>query len=114
MSFELQLVRKRQSCQATKTLPFLSSSAEGRGSVRIFPATTWSVVVATVLVAPQLVPPSEEVKYRTLLKLTEYGTTTVPFARTAGWPPSPPALSAVLREGPQVRPPSVEVFMMIR
>src|SRR4051794_24889829 len=114
MSFELQLTRNRQSCQATKTLPFLSISADGSGSVRMFAATTWSVWSATVFEALQLAPPFDDVKKKTLPKLPETGTTTVPLGRTSGWPPRPLALSAVVREVPHVRPPSLEVFISTR
>src|SRR4051812_34630927 len=62
MSFELQPVRKRQSCQATKIRPRLSISADGNGSVRMLPTTRWSEIVATGRVALQLTPPSDEVK----------------------------------------------------
>src|SRR5581483_1495568 len=111
MSFALQPLRKRQSFQATNTLPRLSISAEGSGSARMLPATPWSVCDATATDAFQLVPPFVEVKYLTPLKSAVYGTTTVPFFLTTGCPPSPCALSAVDFFAPQVRPPSVEVFI---
>ena len=38
-----------------------------------------------------------------------YGTMTLPFGWTTGWPPTP--LPPGVFGGPQVRPPSVEVLM---
>src|SRR5581483_9174019 len=115
MSFELQPERKRQSCQKTKIRPFLSISADGSGSVRRLPATLWSVTVAIVCVALQLAPPSDDVNsWIALTDALAIGTTTVPFGRTSGWPPRPVPLFAVVRDEPQVSPPSVEVFISIR
>ena len=41
-----------------------------------------------------------------------YGTTTVPFGCTTGWPPIP--LPPANFGAPQVRPPSVEVLIVSR
>src|SRR5438270_13939697 len=114
MSFELQLVRKRQSCQATKSRPFLSISADGNGGVRRPPATLWSEIAVMSTGAVQVEPPFVEVKYMTAPSFAlSIGTMTVPFGFTSGWPPIPVALFAVF-DAPQVWPPSVDVFISIR
>src|SRR5437660_46222 len=56
MSLTAQPVRKRQSCQATYTVPSAATSADGSGPVRRPPATGWASAVATVVVALQLAP----------------------------------------------------------
>src|SRR3954454_21928332 len=62
MSLVLQLRRKRQSAQATKTVPALSTSADGSGPSRKLPATVWCEMVAMVVVALQDPPPLVELK----------------------------------------------------
>src|SRR5215469_14913670 len=114
MSFSAQLLRKRQSCQATYTLPALSTAADGSDSVRKLPLTKCSSIDDATTVLLQLPPPFVEVKERTLpSKASSIGTTTVPFGRTTGWPPIPLAKSAVLRTGPHVAPPSDVVTMLM-
>src|SRR6266511_3475470 len=60
MSLLAQRLRNRQSCQTTYTLPAASTSAEGNGPDRRFPASAWSRTRATVTVRLQLAPPSVE------------------------------------------------------
>src|SRR2546430_10494185 len=110
MSFELQAVRKRQSCQATKTLPEPSTSAEISPPLRRPPATLCSVSAATTTDDVHVAPPSVERNARMLPEL--YGTTTVPFGWTTGWPDSPPGTDG-MRTGPHVAPPSTEVLIWI-
>src|SRR3954447_23108363 len=115
MSFAVQLVRKRQSCQTTYTVPPPSTAAEGSGDVRRFPATVWSEIVEMVVEGPQLAPPVVEVNVSILSPLHDSkGTITVPLGCTTGWPPIPLMKSADVSSGPQVRPPSVEVLIQIR
>src|SRR6266568_4575160 len=64
ISFDVQPVRKRQSCHTTYTLPCGSISAEGRGLVRRFPATPWVLTEAAVTALLQLAPPLVETKER--------------------------------------------------
>ena len=71
----------------------------------------WWLIDETRTVDRQLVPPSIERNERIWLEVDSNGTSTVPFGRTTGWPPSPCAPSPVARAGPQVRPPSDEVFI---
>src|SRR5262245_14166578 len=112
MSLELQPVRKLQSCQTTKTLPWPSTSAEGRGDVRRLPATPCSLTLAIATEACQVAPPSIERNER-MLAPPSYGTITLPFGCTTGCPPRPVSRPPVGVAGPQVRPPSVDVLMNI-
>src|SRR5712692_3780442 len=113
-SLEAHAERKRQSCHTTYTVPAASIAAEGRGDVRRPPATRWSVIDEMVTEAFQLTPPLVEVKDCMNPVSPSYGTTTVPFGCTTGWPPMPWARSAVFNAGPQVWPPSVEVLIQMR
>src|SRR5689334_1208238 len=58
MSLLLQAWRKRQSCQATNTLPAPSISALGSTLVRRSPSTVWLGALATFTAFDQLAPPS--------------------------------------------------------
>ena len=49
MSLTRQACRKRQSVQATYTVPAPSISAEGSGPSRRLPATVWCLIVAMVV-----------------------------------------------------------------
>src|SRR6266516_4082546 len=92
-----------------------SISADGSGLVRRPPATVWRLMLDTSTVARQEAPPSIERNERIWLWLAlSIGTSTVPLGRTTDWPPMPVALSPLLRAGPQVRPPSLEVCSLIR
>ena len=114
MSLEVQLGRKRQSCQATYTLPAPSISAEGKTYLppRSPPATTWRWIEVTCLIADQPAPPSVEVNTsrESWLQPPVIGTITVPFGWTTGWPPVALAVLAGVSTGPQVSPPSAEVL----
>src|SRR5438876_5339115 len=114
MSLEVQLGRKRQSCQATYAIPAASISAEGKTYLppRSPPATTWRRIGVTCLIADQLAPPSVErnTSREFWLQPPAIGTTTVPFGWTTGWPPVALAVLAGVSTGPHVSPPSVEVL----
>src|SRR5215211_7083683 len=56
MSLVLHPLRKRQSVQATYTVPAPSISAEGSGPSRSPPATLWCFTVAIVVTALQVAP----------------------------------------------------------
>src|SRR4051794_19887311 len=108
-------LRKRESCQATYTVPALSTSAEGSGPLRSPPGTVWALTDAMVTGELQLPPPLVERKARIDVSVAlAIGTTTVPLGCTTGWPPIPVALPDVLRAAPQVSPPSVDVDILIR
>src|SRR3954471_13135495 len=80
MSFAEQPVSKRQSCQATYTLPEPSISAEGSGLVRSPPAAVCEGAVATVWAADQVAPPSPDWKARIAVSSSlAMGTITVPL-----------------------------------
>src|SRR5689334_12485061 len=64
MSFSAQLLRKRQSCQTTKTLPVLSTAADGSGPERMPPFSKWSKIDAAATVLLQLLPPFVDVNER--------------------------------------------------
>src|SRR6516165_45844 len=68
----------------------------------------------TATVAPQEAPPLVLLNERisSLPAKDSKGTTTVPLGCTTGCPPSPVAPPLGARAGPQVRPPSVEVFII--
>ena len=75
----------------------------------------WRLTLDTSTVARQVAPPSIERNERIWDWLAlSIGTSTVPLGRTTGWPPRPVALSPVLRAGPQVSPPLLEVCILIR
>lgn len=134
MSLPPQLSWKRQSDQATYTVPAASTSAEGSGAARSPPATLCRCTVATSTLRPQLSPPSRERRERICPSLLRYGTTRAPSCRTTGCPPCPladvpvpatpsplvevrvPATSCPLADGSvwdQVRPPSEERATLI-
>src|SRR3954451_23214737 len=93
MSLVLQLLRKRQSFHATKTVPAPSISAEGSGPSRRLPATAWWRMVAIVVTALQVAPPLVESNAPTAVSFAlAIGTITVPSGRTTGWPPITPVL----------------------
>src|SRR5437667_5176740 len=66
MSLAAQPARKRQSCQATYTLPAPSISAEGSGPLRRLPASPWLAIVATGYGPVYVAPPSTETNDSTL------------------------------------------------
>src|SRR5579859_2400077 len=69
ISLALQPLSNLQSDQTTKTLPAPSISAVISEPERIFPASVWWLIDATVTVLLQLVPPLVEVKARTAVSL---------------------------------------------
>jgi hypothetical protein len=96
-------------------VPAASISAEGSGLVRSPPATVWRLTLDTSIAARQEAPPSTDRNERIWDWLALFiGTSTVPLGRTSGWPPRPVALSPLLRAGPQVSPPLLEVYILIR
>src|SRR4051794_5997918 len=100
---------KRQSCQTTYAVPAESTSAEGSGSLRRFPATAWSWIVAISTEEFQVEPPFVDRNERIWPLLLSYGTRTVPLGRTTGWPPRPVALvECTVQEAP----PLVEVAIL--
>src|SRR5437868_4312547 len=111
MSLEEQLVRNLQSCQTTNARPAASIAEEGKLRSRKPPAIPCVVGKATVTAALQLLPPllepyaMIEVRNASLL-----GTITVPLGFAMGIPPSPVGPPAGCLDGPQVSPPSVDVF----
>src|SRR5579862_7763287 len=109
MSFELQPVRKRQSDQATNTLPAPSIPAVGRFGLRIPPASRWLSMDDTSTLLPHELPPLVDVK--ALMPDPSKGTTTVPFGCTSGSPPKPKAWSDDPFPAPQVMPPSLETLI---
>src|SRR5215471_9446401 len=113
MSLLVHPVRNRQSAQVTYTMPAPSTAAEGSGDSRSDPATPWCLMLETRTVAPQEAPPLVLLNERiSPLAQDSKGTTTVPLGCTTGCPPSPVAPPLGARAGPQVRPPSVEVFII--
>src|SRR5690242_5571783 len=62
MSFDLQLLRKRQSAHATYTVPAPSTSADGRGPSRRLPAAALWRTVAIVVTPLHETPPFVELK----------------------------------------------------
>src|SRR4051794_13757286 len=107
MSLVLQLLRKRQSFHATKTVPPPSISAEGSGPSRRPPATLWWRTVAIVVTALQLAPPLVELNAPIAVSFAlAVGTTTVPLGRTTGWPPITPLL--LVAGADHVCPPSLD------
>src|SRR5205807_4536724 len=114
-SLEAPRRRKPLSDQTTNTLPAPSIAAVGSAPERRPPASVWCRTSAMVTTSVQLLPPSVERKAPTALSLALLmGTITVPFGWTSGWPPRPASPDAVVRLGPQVSPPSVEVLIWIR
>src|SRR5690242_5302169 len=111
MSFDVQPVRKRQSCQTTYTVPWPSTSADGSAEVRRLPATGCSLTFATWTTSSQLMPPLTE--RNDWIPAPAYGTITSPFGWTTGWPPRPVGESVGWVGALQVSPPSVEVLMKI-
>src|SRR3954463_7777828 len=110
MSLVLQLLRKRQSFHATKTVPAPSISAEGSGPSRRLPATVWWRTVAIVVTALQVAPPLVELNAPIAVSFAfAVGTITVPFGRTTGWPPITPLLFVAGAD--HVWPPSVDVLI---
>src|SRR5689334_3732510 len=113
MSLVWQEARNRQSAQATKTRPPPLISAEGSGPSRKLPAAAWCLIVAIVVIALQLAPPSVESNAPTAVSLAlSVGTMTVPLARTTGWPPITPLL--LLDGADHVWPPSLETLICSR
>src|SRR5438132_449854 len=96
-------------------MPAASISAEGRGLERNPPATACELTFETSTGAVQVNPPFVELNASTVVSNALFiGTTTRPFGCTSGCPPIPVALLAVGVEGPQVSPPSVDVFISMR
>src|SRR5580704_1992324 len=84
---------------------------KGKPTLRrlLFP---WNVLtLATVKLDPQLLPPLVEVN--ACMLFPRKVTTTCPLGWTRGSAPEPKAPSADVLAAPQVRPPSVEVLIMI-
>src|SRR2546423_1233238 len=114
MSLLEQWERKRQSCQATYTLPPPSISALESGLVRTCGGLCASAA-ATRTGLRQVAPPLVERKAMIFVWLQLLaGTITVPPGLTTGWPPSPLARLAVFFARPQVKPPLVEVETLSR
>src|SRR5690242_9867395 len=106
-------VRKRQSAQATYTVPAPSISALGSGPSRRLLATVWCRMVAMVVVELHVTPPLVEWNAPTAVSLAlSIGTITVPSGRTTGCPPMTPAL--LVFAAPQLWPPSVDVLIWSR
>src|SRR3954451_21356044 len=84
MSFEVQFLRKRQSCHATNTLPAPSISAVGSGLVRRSPAAAEERIAEIVTARDQDAPPSVELNAASLPLRLSNGTTTVPLGCTSG------------------------------
>ena len=115
MSLDEQPLRKRQSCQTTNTLPAPSISADGSGPVRRPPATVCLLTALMVTGVLQVEPPLVERKARIDVSVAlAIGTITVPLGATTGCPPMPVAFPPVFLAAPQVRPPSVEVLILMR
>jgi hypothetical protein len=114
MSFELHLLRNRQSSQATNAVPSAAISALGRGLVRRLPATPWKRMLPTVTALVHEAPPLVERKASIFPFSASKGTMTVPSGCTTGWPPRPLSWPAVSMGVLQVRPPSVEVPISTR
>src|SRR2546421_12761404 len=90
MSFAFPALMKRESDQATKTLPAPSISAVGRAPLRMPPASVWWLMPVMVVTLPQLTPPLVDDKAPTAVSLAlSRGTTTVPLGWTTGCPPIP-------------------------
>src|SRR2546421_11018648 len=107
MSFAVHPTRKRQSCQATKTLPALSISADGSGLDRMLPASLNAEIVVITITWPKLAPPFVETTDSSFVSVaSSIGTITFPLGCTTGWPPITLADGAVAAV--QVRPPSRE------
>src|SRR4051795_4177215 len=95
MSFEVQFLRKRQSCHAVYTLPAPSISAVGRGLVRSPPPTAADLMAEIVTAFDHDAPPSVERNAASLPFRLSNGTITVPPGCTSGCPPRPLSLPAV-------------------
>src|SRR5208283_3468899 len=106
-----QLARNRQSSHITQTVPAPSTAAEGKGPLRIPPASVCACTRTIFAGADQLVPPFVELNAAISPASRRTGTTTVPLGCTRGCPPIPPAESAVGVAVPQVNPPSLEVLI---
>src|SRR5205814_8374649 len=106
-SFVEQPLRKRQSSQVTKTLPDLSTSADGRGLLRIPPGSVAAVIDVIVRAAPQLAPPSVEIDTPSAVSFAlSIGMIAVPFGWKTGWPPLTPTFGVLACV--HVSPPSRE------
>src|SRR5687767_8342935 len=99
-------VRKRQSGQATYTLPSASTSADGSGPARMptgFDEDSSATIVLTSKLAPPSVERTDSIAFR-----PRYGMTSVPFGWTSGCQPVP-SISRTTRAGRvHVSPPSLE------
>src|SRR5436190_24356794 len=93
-------------------LPAPSISAEGSWEDRSSPDSRADCTETAIFEGDQLAPPSvDDVQRIAFPGSFRNGTTTCPFARTSGWPPSPLARSGVLTAAPHVFPPSTDVFI---
>src|SRR5208282_1236016 len=111
MSFSAQFNRYRQSGHATYILPPASIAEATSPALRRLPASRWLLSTATLTAAFQVLPPLVEMNAMMSPLSPLIGTTTVPFGRTSGTPPTPESLATVVCSGLQVKPPSVEVLI---
>src|SRR4029077_16613972 len=88
-------------------------AADGRPGLRNPPSSPRKFWLAINKLLLQLFPPLVELK-AIIPPKPSMGTTTLPLGCTRGWPPSPPAPSAVFLPALQVLPPSVDVLMKMR
>src|SRR4051812_50147879 len=95
MSFEVQFLRKRQSCHAVYTFPDPSISATGNGLVRRPPAFAEERLAEIVTARDHEAPPSVDRNAASLPLRLSNGTITVPLGCTSGCPPRPLSLPAV-------------------
>ena len=107
MSFALHPMRKRQSCQATKTFPAPSISADGSGLDRMLPGSSNAVIAVITITWPKLAPPFVETTDSSFVSVaSSIGTITFPLGWTRGCPPV--TLAAGTVAAVHVRPPSRE------
>src|SRR3954471_12231002 len=106
MSFDVQFLRKRQSCQATYALPAPSISAVGSGLVRSPPRKAEERTAEMVTARDQDPPPSVDRNAASLPLRLSNGTMTVPFGCTSGWPPRALSFPAGAAGGLPLSPPS--------
>src|SRR5579864_4659238 len=98
------LERKRQSCHTVQILPAPSCAAEGSGRLRRPPASVCACTLEMVTSPDQLAPPLVEVNA---------DSPEVSMGCTSGCPPSPVPPVPTTVAADQVKPPSVDVFIII-
>src|SRR5205823_2708987 len=84
MSFAVHRGSKRQSSQATYTLPAASISALGNGLVRSPPEFGWKLILEIGTSLDQVAPPSVDRKAAIVPRRLSKGTITVPLGCTTG------------------------------